>query len=115
MYIDNIISIDDIDLCSIFANTLDNAIEASMKIKEPLQRKITAKARINKGYFSYSIINNKVNEVIVDKETFKSSKPNKKHHGFGLQNVKDIIKKYNGAIDISYTDTQFSVVIIIKI
>ncbi|MBI6873303.1 sensor histidine kinase [Clostridium aciditolerans] len=112
--IDDIISIDDMDLCSIFANTLDNAIEASLKIKEPSNRKITVKARINKGYFSYAITNRKDQDILTYKETIISSKSDKKHHGFGLQNLKDIVDKYKGNIDISYNDIEFSVVVIIR-
>lgn len=44
-----------------------------------------------------------------------TGKLDKKHHGFGLQNVKDIVSKYNGSLDVNYTDTEFSVVMIIKI
>lgn len=112
--IDDIYSIDDMDLCSIFANTLDNAIEASLKIEEPSQRKITVKARTDKGFFSYSIVNNKTDNILTHKGTIISSKPDKKHHGFGIQNVKDIVDKYNGTIDITYTDTEFSLVMIMK-
>ena len=31
--------IDSVSLCSLFSNTLDNAIEASLKIREPVARK----------------------------------------------------------------------------
>ena len=113
--IDDIVSMDDMDLCSIFANTLDNAIEASLKIKDLSQRKITIKARTNKGYFSYSITNKKDQHILTHKKTIISSKSDIKHHGFGLQNLKDIVNKYKGNLDISYNDTQFSVVVIIKV
>ncbi|EKS4342345.1 ATP-binding protein [Clostridium sporogenes] len=111
----SIVSMDDMDLCSIFANTLDNAIEASLKIKDLSQRKITIKARTNKGYFSYSITNKKDQHILTHKKTIISSKSDIKHHGFGLQNLKDIVNKYKGNLDISYNDTQFSVVVIIKV
>lgn len=111
--IDSMISIDDLDLCSIFSNSLDNAIEASLKIKEPTQRKITVKARTEKGYFSYCITNKKVNHILTRKNTILSNKQDKKNHGFGIQNIKDIVKKYNGTIDITYTDTEFTLLIII--
>lgn len=112
--IDNIISIDDMDLCSIFANTLDNAIEASLKINEPSQRKITVKARSDKGYFSYSITNNNIQDILISNGSIISSKADKKRHGFGLQNIKDIVSKYNGTFNVTYTDTEFSLIVIIK-
>ncbi|GAA0181072.1 hypothetical protein SH2C18_36570 [Clostridium sediminicola] len=111
--IDNI-SIDDMDICSIFANTLDNAIEASLKIEDISKRKITIKARTSKGYFSYSISNQKINDVLVEKGSIISSKQAKETHGYGLQNVRDIVNKYNGTIDINYNSEEFSLVMIIK-
>ncbi|MTI65673.1 MAG: GHKL domain-containing protein [Firmicutes bacterium] len=112
--IDNLISIDDMDLCSIFSNTIDNAIEASIKIKDVSRRKITIKARLYKGYFSYSITNNKENDILTYRGSIISSKQDKKHHGFGLQNIKDIVDKYNGTVDISYTQNEFSLILISK-
>lgn len=113
--IDDVFSIDDMDLCSIFANTLDNAIEASLKIEEPSQRKIIVKARMDKGYFSYSITNKKVGDILTHKGNIISSKSDKKHHGFGLQNIKNIVNKYNGTLDISYTDAEFALIVIVKV
>ncbi|WMM26426.1 GHKL domain-containing protein [Tissierella sp. MB52-C2] len=113
--IDEKITIDDMDLCSIFANTLDNAIEASLRIKEVSQRKIIVKGRVDKGYFSYSVINNKVGDILTHKGTIVSTKEDRKYHGFGLQNIKDIVNKYRGVFDISYTGTEFSIVVIIKV
>ena len=51
--------IDDIDLCSLFANTLDNAVEACEKIAEREKRRISLKARCRNGHFSYEIVNSK--------------------------------------------------------
>ncbi len=113
--INKIIPIDDIDLCSIFANTLDNAIEASQKINDPSLRKITVKARCDKGYFSYSIINNIGANITVSTGIYLTDKHDKKMHGYGIENVKDIVKKYNGIIEINHTENEFSVLIAIRI
>lgn len=42
-------AVDDIDLCVLFANTLDNAIEACSKMKERQNRHISVKARCMGG------------------------------------------------------------------
>ncbi len=36
-------------------------------------------------------------------------------HGYGIENVKDIVKKYNGIIEINHTENDFSVLIAIRI
>ncbi len=113
--IDSLIPIDDIDLCSIFANTLDNAIEASLKINVINERKISVKARCDKGYFSYSISNNIRTGVDYYKGEYITDKANKKLHGYGIKSIKEIVKKYKGTIEINHTTNEFNVVIAIKI
>lgn len=54
-------AVDDIDLCVLFANTLDNAIEACSKMKERQNRHISVKTRCMGGQFSYEIITSKEN------------------------------------------------------
>lgn len=113
--IENSLSIDDMDLCSIFANSFDNSIEASLKIKDIEKKKITLKARMVKGYFSYSITNNKSEDILELNGNIISSKDDKKCHGFGLKNIKGIVDKYNGTFNISYTEHEFTLIIIIKL
>jgi sensor histidine kinase YesM len=44
-----------------------------------------------------------------DKNTFITSKPNKQFHGYGLNNIKKMIKKYLGNIDIDNHNHVFTV------
>lgn len=107
------IPIDDISLCSIFSNTLDNAIEAAEKIGDPKERKLLLKVRYQDGYFSYLIENTKVNSVTKSSGTFLTDKKEKDLHGFGLSNTKEIVDRYKGSFDTEYSDTTFSVIILI--
>ena len=107
-------TIDQVSLCSIFANTLDNAIEASLKIPEPEKRKLSLKARIaENGFFSYEIKNANINAVTIEKGKYISDKKNKSEHGLGLTSLQRTVEKYNGTISISYDETSFTVVILI--
>lgn len=103
----------DIELCSLFANTLDNAIEACVKIKDREKRRITLKARSVNGHFSYEIVNAKENKVTERNGSFETDKEDKGSHGIGLWNVRQIVQKYEGEMDVSYTDETFSVTILI--
>lgn len=112
--IDKLLFIDDVSLCTLFANTLDNAIEACQKIEAPDRRKLELKCRYTEnGYFSLELINSKINEIVVQKNQYISDKEDKSAHGIGISSILDIVEKYEGTLDISYDDTSFKVVILI--
>ena len=112
--IDKLLFIDDVSLCTLFANTLDNAIEACQKIEAPDRRKLELKCRYTEnGYFSLELINSKINEIVVQKNQYISDKEDKSTHGIGISSIRDIVEKYEGTLDISYDDTSFKVVILI--
>ena len=91
-----VLPMEDIDLCSLFANTLDNAIEACMKIPDEKKRRITLKARSKNGNFSYEIANSKENQVMERNGELRTDKEDKSSHGIGLKNVRQIVQKYAG-------------------
>lgn len=113
--LDYLIGIDDINLCSIFANTLDNAIEACALISDPSKRNLSVKSRYDKDHFLYEVTNSKENEINKSNGRFKTSKSKSKSHGYGLQNVKDIVTAYHGTLDISYTSNSFTIIILIHV
>ena len=113
--IDGFTKLDDIALCSIFANTLDNAIEACCKIPSGHPRKISARARYTKeGYFSFEIINTKENEIRKKKGRFLTDKEDPRSHGLGIASVQEIIEKNGGTLDIFYTEKEFRLTIFIS-
>lgn len=112
--IDKMMFIDDVSLCTILANTLDNAIEACRKIKDPAKRKLELRCRYTEnGYFSFELVNSKANKINVKKGRFISDKEDQSAHGIGISSVKEIVDKYGGTLDISYDNEWFNVVILI--
>lgn len=112
--IDKMVLIDDISLCTIFANTLDNAIEACNKIPDSSKRRLQLKCRYtDSGYFSFELENAKQNPVTVSKGRYISDKREKNVHGIGISSVKDIVDRYEGTFNISYDQNSFRVVILI--
>lgn len=113
--LDYLLFMDPIDVCTLFSNTLDNAIEACMQIIRLEERSISVKARCTEtGYFSYEVKNSKVNEIQKEKGKYKSNKKEEKAHGFGIENVKEVVKRYQGTMEISYTEKEFIVVILVS-
>ena len=112
--IDGMMFIDDVSLCTIFANTLDNAIEACRKISDTSQRRIELKCRYTEnGYFNFSLVNSKINDIVIKKGQLLSDKQDRRLHGIGISSVKTIVEKYQGTLDISYDTENFRVVILI--
>ena len=47
------------------------------------------------------------------KNRFITDKADPESHGIGISSVKEIVERYDGTIDISYTDDEFKVLILI--
>lgn len=109
--IDTMITIDDISLCSLFGNTLDNAIEAA---KDAPKKEVSLKARYYNGFFSYEIKNTKKHQIKKTGSRFFSTKDKPQEHGVGLQSVRSIVESYGGTLNIDYDDEQFSLIIMIS-
>lgn len=112
--LEKLTGIDSVSLCCLFANTLDNAIEASVKIPDPQNRRISVKARVTEnGYFTCEIVNAKQNGILERNGALQSDKEDSASHGLGLSNVREMVQKYNGTLDISYTEDTFTVTVFI--
>lgn len=104
-----------VDICSIFSNILDNAVEACQKV-EPANRFITIKGKIAKNYFVVKAENSKVGEIKKDeKGNLETSKEDKTRHGLGTKIVEESVEKYGGNIEYYYEEDRFRVVILIPI
>lgn len=92
--------IDDIDLCNLLGNTLDNAISACRDQPENEIREINVKInREDEIYYTFIVRNTISKSVIKNNPLLKTTKNDKANHGYGTQIVKDISNKYGGRID----------------
>lgn len=84
--------VDAVDLCTIFSNAIDNAVEAlknSSVSKKELQIQFTSQ-----NDMQYLMFQNRFDQN-QEKSAFVSPK-NPLYHGFGLENIKMTIEKYQG-------------------
>lgn len=99
------------DLCIIIANLLENAMEYCQQASSHLTVTLTFRT-----YQSHLIIHceNPIEESIdIEHLGTFTSKSDTKHHGFGIQNIKDIVTHYNGTINFDSTNHIFIVDIIL--
>lgn len=94
----SVIDIDDVDICIILGNLLDNAIEACKKVSK--DKYINANIEVKGNYLLIDIIN-KTDGVVIQKDgELLTTKKDKKLHGIGFKNIRSIVEKYNGDIQI---------------
>lgn len=99
------------DICTILANLMDNAIEATSKLQNCRSISLTIR-KIN-----HFLMIKVSNSCIENKEEFnqypETTKENKELHGWGLPSVMDAVEKYNGTLKCVNQNNQFVVKIIL--
>ena len=107
--------ISNVDICAIFSNALDNAIEACMKIDTNIERIIDVKVTYINQFCILKFTNSKSNEIRLVNQEIQTNKSDKSVHGIGLASIKYIVKKYDGEVIINYSDDEFILKIMIPI
>lgn len=105
---------EDVDLCIIISNVLDNAIDANIKVIG--EKKISLCIKFNKGNLMVKIENTYNPEsVIYDKspKKLKTNKVDKINHGFGISLIEETVQKYCGTFNINIKDNLFFVKILL--
>ncbi|MBP3323387.1 MAG: GHKL domain-containing protein [Clostridia bacterium] len=96
------LTINELDLCIIIGNLIDNAIDACCELPE--ENRLIRLYMEMKGNFLYlSLINTAKGSK---KRSFISTKGD--GHGFGLRRIDNIVKKYGGYIKRASEDESFS-------
>lgn len=93
--IKEISGIDDISLCRLLSNMLDNAITASKKEPEG-KRLLEFSVMANK--ISYTLtVKNKISESVIERNPeLRSTKKDIRNHGYGVKIIREIAEKYSG-------------------
>lgn len=103
------LSIEIIDLCILFGNALDNAVEACSKITSgPKTIRMTAK------YDNNSVIARIENTVEPGTgASLATRKADRRNHGFGIGNIESALKRYRSIHRIAVRDDIFSLSFVI--
>jgi len=108
--LDDNIGIDQIDLCSVFSNILDNAVTACKAVESG--RLIMLSAAVKANYLIVRCKNTKANEIkLTNDNKLASSKGPDPEHGLGLSILGDIAQKYDGSINIKHDDKYFQITV----
>lgn len=101
------------DTCSIFANALDNAIEAAAQTERP---KIMLNIKRTEKFFVINIENSAPKKVDLEK-LFSgggfTTKKDKESHGFGLRNIQKAVEENEGILQAKSGEDTFALSIMI--
>lgn len=106
---------DKTDICALFANALDNAIEACSRL-ETETREITLESKAQKGLFCLKVVNpapgqdDPADRAQAKRGFFPAtSKQDKENHGVGLKSMAEIASRYQGTLEFRQKDGRFEV------
>ena len=100
------INVEDMDLCALLSNSLDNAIEAARQIPEVENRKIEI-AFSNKKEVMQIKVRNSMKENIEVKEQLITTKKDRKRHGIGMMSMQTTTSKYGGLLEWHCENCEF--------
>lgn len=98
-----------VDICSLLANLLDNAIENCPATPDNRYIKISINSR--NCYLVVKISNMVAVNPLESNPFLQTGKSNKELHGLGLQNVRSVLKTYDGEISYRYDKPYFVVIV----
>ena len=98
----------DTDLCALFANALDNAIEACERLENMDERVIWVRARADKGLLMVQVTNRTGGAAPATLETTKADKAS---HGYGLAILHEIAVRANGTCAVEQRPGVFELIV----
>lgn len=113
------------DLCSLFGNILDNAIEATQQIEDKDRRMISLSVRKKNHFIIVECENaSDAENVRLKKATKKTifgtvalptTKKDNVKHGYGLKSISQVAEKYGGGLSVSYEDGWFKLKVVLSV
>ena len=101
------IDIEEMDQCVIFSNLIQNALDELSRIKEG-RRWIKIQLQSGNNFMQFQVQNAaQGSKKIMASGLPGSEKKNKKNHGIGLKNVREVLEKCNGILEIDSTTEMF--------
>jgi sensor histidine kinase regulating citrate/malate metabolism len=103
------------DICALFGNALENAIEAVSKLERPEDRNISFQVRENRGMLVITVDNYYAGTLRFDGPLPQTTKENGGYHGYGLKSIRMVAEKYGGEVTITADDGMFHLSVLLPI
>lgn len=99
--------VEPLDLCTIFGNAMDNAIESCEKITEKSSRQISIRTARKGSSVALVFRNTFARRPELQSGLPVTTKEDKKNHGYGLGNIRYIMNKYQGEMSCRIEGEEF--------
>lgn len=103
-------SLDPPDICGLLANAYDNAIETCCAQNDPYIRTTVSNTH---NYTVIQIVNSVAHKIPIRSNRIATTKKEKESHGYGIDIMHRIARKYKGHCTLSCNDNEFCVKIIL--
>lgn len=103
-------AMNDIEICSVLGNILDNAIEANEYVERE-RRFINIKMIQERNGYNIECVNSLSVLPKRDRNQYKTTKEKSRGHGLGINIIRNIVKAHNGVVKFDNTNTTFTVII----
>lgn len=112
--LDERLKIDDVDLCALLSNGLDNAIEAAIQVENKEKRSIEVQLT-GDGKQVEIRIKNSVKEGLQIDQHLTTTKKDTKRHGIGMRSMQAAVEKNHGKLSWQCSEQFFNLNIVIPI
>ena len=99
------VAVESSDLVAVLGNMLDNALNASLKLKEG--RKIEVQIRFERGMLRIDISNAFDGNLKYENNHLVTTARRKDGHGYGIRNIENAVRKYRGCYEVSCSESIF--------
>lgn len=103
------------DICSIFGNALDNAIESVLKLKDKQKRLIRLAVYTQNSFLMIRAENYFEEPLQEEYGEFKTTKADQERHGYGIKSIRYTAEKYGGSVSIAVKDNWFHLRVLLPI
>lgn len=90
--------VEEYDLCIILSNLLKNAIEACEQVRDAKERYVKLQVGSYEETLCLTVENSVAGGVKIENNRLITTKPDKKNHGIGSENVARVVGKYGGTV-----------------
>lgn len=107
---------DIMDMCTLFGNAMDNAIQHTSSITDPEKRLINLSVSAKREHLVIRLENYMTGKLRLSGGLLPpTTKPDKTYHGYGLKSIRYVAEKYQGIMTLEQDNSWFILQVVIPI